>query len=45
MEREHGFPGLRVVFRIIDGDAILETAVGQYAQTLGERQLLGMGQA
>ena len=45
MEGEHGVPALRVVFRIIDGDAILEPAVRQHAQTLGERQLLGMWQA
>ncbi len=36
MEGEHGFPALRVVFRIVDGDAILEPAVRQHAQTLGE---------
>ena len=45
MEREYGFPRLRVVFRIIDGDAILEPAVRQHAETLGERQPLGMWQA
>ena len=45
MEGEHGFPRLRVVLRIIDGDAILEPAVGQHAQPFGERQLLGVRQA
>ena len=45
MEGEHGFPGLRVVLRIIDGDAVLEATVWQHAQTLGQRQLLRVRQA